>query len=603
MASDYLSDYLISNKEYINKEYSLEDIVYNSFYKESGKSKKIKYNDLYRDLEKWGLSRPTFTPDQTKAIEETAKKLGLDPALLTAGDQERVLSLSGIPNVQDTLATLGQVFGYSFSIGDFDTVSQFAQQPQALQRLAQHPNRDVIAAYFSGEPLREALALIGDTGDKRAEVFRATRSRDLIRKYFELIDSYSALSKADSLVIPQRDLDRAYTGLEKQLLLHLATSLGVSVSDVNSGWDFHYLAKLVPEKGRVQDKQKFLDVVVHGLTGDFRESILDPSSRYGPFNQRVLEEMAALGLDADRWYSYGDADQFILDPSNGTAEEFDFEKLKGDTIAAIIQAIGSKKQKIKGYLPNPPRVFTDLKESLGKFPLSIENIDDIKTILGVLRKYDIPERHSAYLRGLERRIGMKFASGEGGLIRIGLWGRNPGTDLFQGNYTHCCTAIGGNHRPAIGVMFDYLTDAGINLVEASCNGKTVSQAYLVAAKDKDGCPILVVDNVEVNSAYQRIPKLEEQIVRYLKQFAEDIGFRGVVIGTSFNDISTASFPFKRIQLDKIGGTLEGKEYYFDAWGANAQKAHPNGQADVKEIVPVPEFEGKSDVDSLLQGVA
>ena len=124
------------------------------------------------------------------------------------------------------------------------------------------------------------------------------------------------------LLLPEKDADKAYTGLEKQLILHLAASLGFSGEDVKGDWDLHYFAKLVPEKARVADSQKFQDVVNHGLTGDFRDFILDRNSRYGKFNHQVLDEMCTLGLDTDRWYSYSDVTRFVLD-SSGAAEEID----------------------------------------------------------------------------------------------------------------------------------------------------------------------------------------------------------------------------------------------------------------------------------------
>ncbi|MBW2965471.1 hypothetical protein KY342_00035, partial [Candidatus Woesearchaeota archaeon] len=80
MASKYLINKIGKyNDNYYVKDYNLESIVYDSFYTKSGKGKKLSYGDLYRDFENLVPSEPTFTPDQTKAIEETAKKLGLDP--------------------------------------------------------------------------------------------------------------------------------------------------------------------------------------------------------------------------------------------------------------------------------------------------------------------------------------------------------------------------------------------------------------------------------------------------------------------------------------------------------------------------------------------
>ena len=54
--------------------------------------------------------------------------------------------------------------------------------------------------------------------------------------------------------------------------------------------------------------------------------------------------------------------------------------------------------------------------------------------------------------------------------RVKLWDRDPRHDIFQGNYTQCCIAVGVKDTPTRGLtthdpstVMQYLSDTGINV--------------------------------------------------------------------------------------------------------------------------------------------
>jgi len=180
---------------------------------------------------------------------------------------------------------------------------------------------------------------------------------------------------------------------------------------------------------------------------------------------------------------------------------------------------------------------------------------------------------------LLKRVRLNYARGEGGLVDIGLWKRDPAQDLFQGNYTHCCVAIDGINKDSI---LDYLVNYSFNLAEIKCNDKIIGQAYLIATQDtENNNPILLVDNVEVNSDYSGREGLEKRITDYVSKFGKSLGFKEVITGENYQDIDIYNFPRVERNLKIIGGLPEYEEsLYSDTFGGWSKI---NGRVNARKI--------------------
>ncbi len=178
---------------------------------------------------------------------------------------------------------------------------------------------------------------------------------------------------------------------------------------------------------------------------------------------------------------------------------------------------------------------------------------------------------------------------------IQLWQRYPIRDLFQGNFSNCCIAIGepGNYpavrlpgvvakkRPA-GVL-EYLVDFGVQAAEIFDETETLGQCWLFAALvDKE--PVLMVDSIEldVNSPVQR-ESIKQLAQDFLKRYAAEVGFKKVYLGCTgpivrnkknkisphniHNDIDTADLEVISCKsIEKIGGYCFNHPYFLEACG-------------------------------------
>jgi hypothetical protein len=154
---------------------------------------------------------------------------------------------------------------------------------------------------------------------------------------------------------------------------------------------------------------------------------------------------------------------------------------------------------------------------------------------------------------------------------IKTWDRNPGYDLFQGNYSQCCIALDQVNRSAI---LDYLTTQAVQMIEVkdAVSDKTIANSLLFWGKAPDGSACLVADNIEIAAQFQGKPAqtIREQLASYLKDYA--LAVRGVdtpiLLGTHYNDVSTKDLVKETKTIQFIGHTPN-QEIYLDALKAGA----------------------------------
>ena len=135
---------------------------------------------------------------------------------------------------------------------------------------------------------------------------------------------------------------------------------------------------------------------------------------------------------------------------------------------------------------------------------------------------------------------------EGRYMSTRVWDRNPDIDLYQGNYSPCCISIetGCGSSPYESAIADYLTDLAIQIVNIVDKEKQipVCACWLWLGKDnKEGKPALVIDNIEANTDYSNKyqEQFKEQITKYIKDYANSIGIKKIVIGMYHNDVNLA----------------------------------------------------------------
>lgn len=407
--------------------------------------------------------------------------------------------------------------------------------------------------------------------------------------YATLILTYDLMEKSELCPIPRKKpVSEVYRKAKDRLMVEIADEVGFEIKkgEVNSAvsWDYLKIPRLIKGVEDFEDTGKLEDVVKHTMIGDFR-AFIEGDNDYGRHNRSVLEKLSNLGIATEKWRDYPARDSFLLEGDD--VFDLSWDEVYQNTKEQILKAVGQRSKGIEGYLAgkNAGKLFSQLKENLGKNPLDIAEPDDVRIALETINQYvesqssEEAQRSLTDVRKLLKRVQLNYTRGEGGLVEVASWKRDPATDMFQGNYTHCCVAIDGQYSDAI---LDYLTNYSFNLAEVRCNNRIIGQAYLVATQDTDsGKPVLLVDNVEVNNDYSGRQGLEQRVLNYVSNLGRELGFSEVVTGENYQDISIQGLPRVQRNLKIIGGLPESEEsLYVDTFGGWSSV---EGKVDVRKI--------------------
>lgn len=156
-------------------------------------------------------------------------------------------------------------------------------------------------------------------------------------------------------------------------------------------------------------------------------------------------------------------------------------------------------------------------------------------------------------------------------FRAQLWKRDPRTDMFEGNYTQCCIAVGVKDVPPEGgltthdpsTVMQFLADTGINVVEIydSERKRPIGNTWLFVSKNDLGEPILIADNVEIHKDYTGDPHIVSQIRENLFDFLADYAKACNLAGAGLGLVGTNDIPHRDLKkiavpaVDAISGYL------------------------------------------------
>lgn len=156
-------------------------------------------------------------------------------------------------------------------------------------------------------------------------------------------------------------------------------------------------------------------------------------------------------------------------------------------------------------------------------------------------------------------------------MEIRLWQRQPGHDLFQGNYTGACIAMGhGNEKASLEV----LQHTFVQLAEVYNEAKqqVTGKALFFWAKDlKTGDPVFILNTFEGrDDGGEEDPHTRDQLLKFAEEFSQSVAGRKVKICTAkspWNPLYTADSKVENLDLQVVGNTASG-QYYFDTFSMN-----------------------------------
>lgn len=400
--------------------------------------------------------------------------------------------------------------------------------------------------------------------------------------------------------------------LGERLLKRFVEKIGVKTQTIQTEiekWNLEYLSKLFEAEKQFKEEDKELLKLIIKLEfqeRSFKEAILGNYQReyYTPnerewleeikeYAQRVQREFQEKGIDFEKWYHYQKRKEFTVGPSPEVQRE-KRESFFREFQEVVINLLGSWREKKKGLLSQDKakEVFNKIFKKYGiqfkegefyhpqKGKLDLREIEPVlKDFVDLIEKFYQEEKDQkvkeqigtnlSHLQDLKNRLGdlSSELKRKGYRLLIKPWERNPGYDIFQGNYTHCCIAVENFNR---GAILDYLIDFGLQVIEVkdTAEDRTIAQTFVYFTQDIRGEINLVLDNIEINSEYAGLAgEIRENLFAYLKEFALDVcpKTKRILLGTAYNDVETTELEKRNLTLSKIGGSPR-KTEYLDAFG-------------------------------------
>lgn len=374
-------------------------------------------------------------------------------------------------------------------------------------------------------------------------------------------------------------------------------------------WNLPYLGKLFNGLPNFGDHVHL--IILTSLTGDFANIIHgEPTdqSEYTEEGQKLINdlqqrnrevrlEFANAGIDYETFHHYPGRREFS---AGMTEEEIQKQKdaLQAELSQAVYALIGKKSEEVPGML-NPDeakRFFTSILKKNGitfedgkmlvngsfDLPAVGKPVEDMIQFLVDLQTHSPDPRITATLdsiANLGSRSAVLLEQQKCGHKRfeIKIWDRQPGYDLFQGNYTANCLATNGEFAS---VMHDYLLDTSMGCIEIrdKTTGNVIGQSFTFFAQDQEQNTTLMLDSVDIDGEYIKFaPLIRSQLLRFAREYADacisDPSRRvdSILLGDAvygnidYNDVPTNDLRKKRTQLRKIGRAGFDQKQYLDSF--------------------------------------
>ena len=440
-------------------------------------------------------------------------------------------------------------------------------------------------------------------------------------EFIDLISGYRAfgldMSKMHQMVKEQK-VDTAK--LHKDLFMQIMKKIGMSDEEVNSipneklmTWDLKYMHLLAKEiagdfvnlddtmhRSTKAGDNAFADIIRNANLNDFKLFIQDRKNIYGQTNAKTKDEYKENGLNYDIWvnppqelnvhFESTDKDtKILINLSSKLLKDINILR-QNNALKGIIDKQFS--QCIKdGEFIIPSECQTSAVKLKGFIDNLLKTLESVKTRalsnLNNPQRSEIARRNLSTIQSIESTMintesYKDLKASKSYNLTIKMWDRNPQHDLFQGNYSTCCIGMGGGNGSA---QPHYLLNTSCNMIEIidDATGKTVGNALCYFAKNAEGKPIFILDNVEINNSIKFTEETGKSFRNVIIQYADNI-FKAVsgqenteiYMGASYNDIPTSDLPVYNNKISFIG-KLDCEELYLDVYSGWINTNELDGQ--------------------------
>lgn len=365
-------------------------------------------------------------------------------------------------------------------------------------------------------------------------------------------------------------------------------------------WDTKY-AHLLSKEINVENDVAFSDVLRAGnLAPDFNQYIHDTSNVYGQANAETRSRYNELGMNYDKWVKPAKENEV-----RSVSKDANTEQLQ-QVAAQITEDMNTLMQTpVKGFLKKQfpkfikgeefviPNEYLSNKTKLQKLVKILSDTSEQGQMAAVWNRAkgnaENPDpKRSATARGtltildhLNQRLSDIDNISESKVEKqrdwtVKMWDRNPQKDIFQGNYSTCCIAMGGGCGSA---MPHFVMNTAYNMIEIVDNvsGKTVGNALCYFITGADGKPAFIVDNIEINNSAKPSNNVGLQLRYAIVQYAANVSKEvtggentPIFMSSSYNDVPCHDLPRKNETISFLGD-IDCDNIYMDLYNGWVDK--------------------------------
>jgi hypothetical protein len=352
-------------------------------------------------------------------------------------------------------------------------------------------------------------------------------------------------------------------------------------------WDHKYMSTLANAIKNMQGHQKeeLIDLCAAVLQGRYQEYLHDPKTEVGKTNlatKKAFEttfQKQGLALNYEQWLNFDGQVNFRMQTAseriqvvlenfekvlssewgNLTAEGIDTTHQELDKCGLAYQnghLVIQDKSCLKGE--NLRRLFYDFAYYVkGLSSASQEILDELSSSAYMIHSNQKPEE-----------------------MYIHLWKRQPGQDLFMGNYTRACIALDNSGQGYSAVQANQNTFVQVAYLHRASDQAIVGKALFYMAKDKNtGLPVMVLNTFEGRGSeeggYEYNRDIRDRYIEFAKQYSRAVVGYEVPLYTATSDLNPLfkkDLPKQDMKIKVLGTSLSGT-FYLDSL--------PNSQRSLK----------------------
>lgn len=419
-----------------------------------------------------------------------------------------------------------------------------------------------------------------------AAVSRLTEDPYDCIKLMELLSNFSRVrdSSGDVVACLEKMIAEGKPDVKALGKLYLKNILGREVlQDVKivdeqlDKWNLKYIHTFSAALGLVGQpyRTQLIDIAKAALEGRFKTFLHDPSHLVGKNNLRTKRAFDRtfsrqnIKLDYDQWLNYQGKEVFVRPGRQEMTQ-----KLCRDGAKLLTKMMAHSEANRAGIskllLGHSMAIQEGTLVTTSDRPLTPERLYNLFDIYP--RNKFQSEFVSAALEILKRINRLNGYSMVGQDLKIELWKREPGHDLFLGNYTGACIALDNpNGKGCASIQANQNTFVQVAYLKNADSDRVAGKALFYMAKDlRTQRPIMVLNTYEARENdregnYEECPTIREHLVKFAKDYSRAVVGYAVPLytGSMLNPIYADDLKPSYVKMQVVGSAL-GNEYYLDS---------------------------------------